>query len=443
MKKLLIFVTIVAWMMTNGLTVDAQNVTTTRENNKITIVEETPTEEGTIVTTTIMDKDSIFVSGLFQNWELSIAAGPHMYLGENDWKVRKKAEMIAFPAIDIYLTKWVSPTFGFGIGSTTGRFKGLYQSNPSRWENNFVAANYQTGKLYYDKNSEPWGYQWIAEQRSWFTSLYALAHVDMINLFGGYNPNRVYGLDLYAGGGLMLGFNPGEVIPGVSFNAGLINRFRISDHISLTLGVRGAMIGDDFDGERFTQEPDQEHRAANFKMDGNIGVTAGINISLGGSRKWRTGQRTTRLIPKTVRDTVTIREPAVAPVPVGVVAVENQTDTLLVKQFPEVWFHVNFDVNKWEIKSRELVNLQAVADLIKSTPEIRYLICGYADKQTATPEHNQMLSEKRSQAVYDVLVEQFGINPAQLVRDAKGGVDYMFYNEKELSRCVMITAIQE
>ena len=90
-----------------------------------------------------------------------------------------------------------------------------------------------------------------------------------------------------------------------------------------------------------------------------------------------------------------------------------------------------------------MVNLNAVADLIKSTPDVRYLICGYADKQTATPEHNRMLSENRSKAVFDALVNVFGVNPDQLVRDFKGGVDYMFYNEKELSRCVMITAIHE
>ena len=54
-----------------------------------------------------------------------------------------------------------------------------------------------------------------------------------------------------------------------------------------------------------------------------------------------------------------------------------------------------------------------------------------------------MLSKNRVEAVYDCLVNQFGVDPNQLVTDYKGGVDYMFYNDKELSRCVMITSIQE
>ena len=100
-------------------------------------------------------------------------------------------------------------------------------------------------------------------------------------------------------------------------------------------------------------------------------------------------------------------------------------------------------MDKWDIAKREMINLQSIADLIKSTPNTKYLVCGYADKQTAPPEHNRMLSENRANAVYDVLVNQFGVPASQIVTDFKGGVDYMFYNEKELSRCVMINSIKE
>ena len=80
---------------------------------------------------------------------------------------------------------------------------------------------------------------------------------------------------------------------------------------------------------------------------------------------------------------------------------------------------------------------------MKSTPNTRYLLCGYADKQTATPSHNLMLSKNRVETVYNFLTKELGVDPDQLVTDYKGGVDYMFYDEKELSRCCMITAIKE
>ena len=114
-----------------------------------------------------------------------------------------------------------------------------------------------------------------------------------------------------------------------------------------------------------------------------------------------------------------------------------------ITEVPEVWFHINFVIDRWDISKKELINIHAVADLIKSTPKTKYLVCGYADKQTATPPHNLMLSQNRADAVYNALVNEFGVDPNQLVKDYKGGVDYMFYNMKELSRCVMITSIKE
>ena len=125
----------------------------------------------------------------------------------------------------------------------------------------------------------------------------------------------------------------------------------------------------------------------------------------------------------------------------------GKTDTVVIEKVrekvPELWFHINFEVDRWEISNKEKVNLNAIADVMKSIPGARFLVCGYADMQTATPSHNLMLSEKRSKAVFDYLVDVCGVDPAALILDYKGGVDYMFYEEKELSRCVMITTIQE
>ena len=113
------------------------------------------------------------------------------------------------------------------------------------------------------------------------------------------------------------------------------------------------------------------------------------------------------------------------------------------KQVPEFWFHIIFQIDRWDISNKEKVNLHAYADAMKGLPGQRYLICGYADKQTATPAHNLMLSENRAHAVFNFLVNECGVDPATLVIDYKGGVDYMFYDEKELSRCVLITTIKE
>lgn len=409
---------------------------TVEDRNKKTVTEETETPDGKIITTTTFEKQAVFTNGLWFNWELTADIGPHLYYGDNDWKVNRKWEMIAFPVIDVDLTKWISPSFGIGFAVSTGRFKGLYQSSEKAWGDKSVGANFQTGILY-DKADPKYDYQLLALQRGWFTDVYGVFHIDFCSLFGGYNPDRFYTADAYLGGGIMMGHDSNGFLPSAAANFGINNKFRLTENLRLSVNVRGALVADDFDGELYVQEPTKAHWDANHKMDGNFGITVGLSVNLGKERsKWRPASRTSIYQYNNV---VKVPENNVAPVK----EIERVVDTVLVSNVPEVWFHINFIIDRWDILSREMVNLHAVSDLIKSTPDVRYLICGYADKQTATPEHNLMLSENRCKAVYDVLVNTFGVNPDQLVQDYKGGVDYMFYGEKELSRCVMITAIHE
>ena len=400
------------------------------DGKTITFTEETKTENGKIVTTTVLEKNTVFTNGLWYNWEVTAAIGPHLYYGDNDWKVGKKLEMITAPVIDLYLTKWISPSFGIGLSGSSGRFKGLYQG---RFDS--VKANFRTDEAY--EGADPkYGYMQLCRQRGWFTDIYADFHVDFGNMLFGYKPDRFYTVDGYLGGGIIMGLDQKGFIPSATANVGLINKFRLSDNVLLAVNFRGALVGDDFDGEDHTQEPDIDHWRINSKMDGNAGVTVGLTFNIGKERsKWRPAHR----ISTVITNDNSALDSGIIPAP----QIERVVDTVRVSNVPEVWFHINFIIDRWDLLSREMVNLNAVADLIKSTPDVRYLICGYADKQTATPEHNMMLSENRSKAVFNALVNVFGVNPDQLVRDYKGGVDYMFYNEKELSRCVMITAIHE
>ena len=128
MKKLFILIGLAAIIAPATTFAQETKVTRTEDDKTITVVEETPAPQGKVVTTTILEKNSVFTNGFWHNWEISAGVGPHLYYGDNDWKVAKKTEMITFPAIDLYLTKWASPSFGVGLGVTVGKFKGLYQT---------------------------------------------------------------------------------------------------------------------------------------------------------------------------------------------------------------------------------------------------------------------------------------------------------------------------
>ena len=440
MKKLFVLIAAAAFVVPASVFAQEPTVTRTEDENTITIVEETPTANGKIVTTTTMEKNSVFTNGFWHNWQLSAGLGTQMYYGDNDWKVAKKVpEMFTFPAIDLYLTKWASPSFGVGLGANWSKFKGLYQSavrnaadpNGARYANgNFLADKV----VLYDKADSKYADQKLALQDGGsYLNLFALAHVDLFNMFGGYKPNRVFDIDAYAGGGVIFGFAESGNVHDATFNAGLMNTLRLTDQLRLLLNIRGALIGDAFDGEVYTEEPTKAHWLANHKFDGMFGATLGLTWNIGKeASKWRLAERSS--VYQYDKETV---EKIVKEV------VDGGEKIVYVNENPEVWFHINFVVDRWDISKKELINIHAVADLINSTPNTKYLVCGYADKQTATPAHNLMLSENRAKAVYNALVNEFGVNPDQLVMDYKGGVDYMFYNMKELSRCTMITSIKE
>lgn len=435
MKKLFVLIAAAAFIAPASLFAQDVKVTRSEDENTITVVEETPTATGKVVTTTVMEKNSVFTNGFWHNWQLSLGLGTQMYYGDNDWKVAKKVpEMFVFPAVDLYLTKWVSPSFGVGLGANWAPFKGLYQTKPGHSNNPREAnANFRPDKVTLYTNADPkYNSEGLAVQKGSYLDVFALAHANLMNLFGGYKPDRFFEIDYYAGGGVIFGFSESGNAPSASFNTGFINTFRLTEQLRLMLNIRGALVGDDFDGEAYMDEPTKKHWLANHKMDGIAGATVGLTYNIGKEySKWRLAERTSvyqydkETIEKIVKEVVEVEKEVAKP------------------EVPEVWFHINFIIDRWDISKKELINIHAVSDLIKSTPNTKYLICGYADKQTATPAHNLMLSENRAKAVYNVMVNEFGVNPDQLVMDYKGGVDYMFYNMKELSRCTMITSIKE
>ena len=437
MKKLFVLIAAAAFIAPASVFAQDVKVTRSEDENTITVVEETPTANGKVVTTTVMEKNSVFTNGFWHNWQLSAGIGTQMYYGDNDWKVAKKVpEMWVFPTVDLYLTKWVSPSFGVGLGANWAPFKGLYQSKPGHSNApREINANFRDPSkvTLYGKADHIYDSEGLAIQNAGsYLDVFALAHANLMNLFGGYKPDRFFEIDYYAGGGVIFGFSKSGNAPSASFNTGFINTFRLTEQLRLMLNIRGALVGDDFDGEAYVDEPTKKHWLANHKMDGIFGATLGLTYNIGKEySKWRLAERTSvyqydkETIEKIVKETEYIEKP------------------MPVAEVPEVWFHINFIVDRWDISKKELININAVADLIKSTPNTKYLVCGYADKQTATPAHNLMLSENRAKAVYNTLVNEFGVNPDQLVMDYKGGVDYMFYNMKELSRCTMITSIKE
>lgn len=121
------------------------------------------------------------------------------------------------------------------------------------------------------------------------------------------------------------------------------------------------------------------------------------------------------------------------------VAAETKADNKLQDAPDYVAF---FEINKAYLSNKEAVNLETYANLIKKYPENKFVVTGYADKQTGTAEYNERLSKLRAEAVYNTLVDKYGVNKDQLRMEYKGGVDTMFQENPRLSRAAIIQMVK-
>ena len=119
-----------------------------------------------------------------------------------------------------------------------------------------------------------------------------------------------------------------------------------------------------------------------------------------------------------------------------------EKEVVKTKEYVTYPHYVNFAVNETKVTDQETVNLQYVADMIKSVPDKKFCVVGYADKQTGTSDKNAQLAKSRAQSVYDVLTKKYGVKASQLTLDSKGGVDTMFLNNSDLSRSVIISEVK-
>jgi len=94
------------------------------------------------------------------------------------------------------------------------------------------------------------------------------------------------------------------------------------------------------------------------------------------------------------------------------------------------WFlpMINFNNNRYSIKSTEYGKLHNIASVMKQNPSLRVVATGYTD-QTASNCYNDVLSYNRAQASIDYLVSKYGIARDRFVLNW-GGENNALANQK-------------
>lgn len=407
---------------------------------------------------------SFVSSPLGQNWEVSVGLGTQFYLGEMDWKANF-LDWWTFPAIDVNLSKWITPVFGFGIDLGGGRFKGESGvGNDVTFSTAGDAVDANTG---------------LAINKGWYLNPNFNLNINVVNLFAGYRPDRKYNLiaELGAGAAISLGWN--KTVWATTMNARLRNQFSINDKLKINLTLGGAFVGDDFDGESYaTSVAGGAPNNDNIGLDGIFGVTAGVNYAFNFSKKAAAAGAIASAaaagawvsmadveeekqaevaaeqakVAEAVQDNSKMEEELAA-------AKKAADDAIAAKEAAEkalaeaqaaagkysdldVNAYVNFLIGTSTISNREMINVENVAKLINAMPNEKFVICGYADKATGSAKRNAKLSQARAESVYKALTQKYGVNADQLTVESKGAVAPMFFNEHQLSRAATVTIVK-
>ena len=375
---------------------------------------------------------SVQTNSFWKNWFISAGAGAQTLFGDHD-KQLGWGDRIT-PAFDLAVGKWFTPVIGVRGMASGLTLKGAAQDGDFLQETTNDAA-YHTGEIVEG------GQFWI-DHHLWHQEFkYINGHIDvminMSNLFCGFKEERIYNAIPYFGLGWVAALENADRLPEgyrpsreVGANIGFINQFRLGRNFDLNVDIRGGYVNDRFDGEE-----------GGRYGEGILSTTANLVWKIGGNT-WERSKTIVRYDNRTInelRDMMDQLSRDNEELQKALDDCNKAKAEAAAKKIAVVAPNlVTFKINKSNLSKEARANLGLLAEVIKENDaKVVYTITGYADAATGNKEINDRLSKERAQAVYDCLINEFGVNPDQLRMEYKGGVENMFYNDPALSRAVI------
>ncbi len=403
------------------------------------------------VETRAADKHLVETNHFGSNWFIGAQIGvQHLFAdfsnsfnGDN-WKEELAKGALAF---DVNFGKWFTPGIGvrFGVaGMNVKGNAGIGRShNGAGITEGFIvedSEHTENGHSYYDTNIK-----------------YLRGHADvMFNLSQmilGYEQNRFYSFIPYASIGYAGSLNKPNLdncsddylkesdkngTQSFTVGVGLINRFHISKRLDINLDLNLTALTDRFDGQHggFIGDGVQGFRS---RYDGIGSAAIGLSYDLGANHWHCSTVTTTRVNENALND---LRE-KVSTLELTNDDLRQQLEDALGRDVtPEnvcgMPLLITFPIDRWMLCHKGRVNLGFLAEAIKANPKMVYKVTGFADKGTGSVRRNVFLAKKRAEVIYNCLVKEFGVPESQLIKESKGGVGNMYYNDPRCSRGVLL-----
>ena len=264
---------------------------------------------------------------------------------------------------------------------------------------------------------------------------------NMSNLLCGYNPNRVWNLTTFVGGGV----NRNESISlyAMLLSAGINSSWKLSRHVDLYTELGWNRMEEDFDGYDGYNNRAKHHGYGWEDKDNHLYAELGLTFKLGKSG-WNKTPDTDALKAMTQSQIDDLnnkiknasdegdrlrKELAEAP--------KEDVQSKSIKELVATPISVFFNINKTELaRLKDLANVRALAKYAVKNNN-RVLVTGYADSATGTPSINQKLSEGRANTLVNELVKM-GIKRSNISVAANGGVKILEYPSYDRRATVQI-----
>ena len=236
-------------------------------------------------------------------------------------------------------------------------------------------------------------------------------------LLAGFGVNYAWDFDEFNTQNNALAINPNPYLCGTkhsTYNTRLGTQFNVnlSKKVALGLEIDANMKNDEFNLKR------------NYCPDFQLTALLGLTLKF--------GQPAKKVVQQEVVETYYVDEPYTE-------TVKKQRpveSTEMSKMEKVVYYHINVS----DVEQAQGIDaaVKEAADLIKTDPDAKILVTGYADRGTGNAKINERLSKERAEGITAKLVNDHGINPANITTTWKGDTVQPFA-ENDKNRCVIIT----
>ena len=288
-------------------------------------------------------------------------------------------------------------------------------------------------------NSKKIGAVGVTSQHFW--SLNEQIMFNLSNLFMGYNPERVWNISPFIGGGMARNMSANRYV--MQLSAGINSSWRLCRNLDLYAEAGWNRMEDNCDGNEMAQLSNSHHGRGWEDKDNHLYAEIGLTFKLGKATWNKTPDvDAIKALSQSQIDALNsqLNDLNAENGKLRKELAEKPKTTVLtksLKEFVATPISVFFNIGKIDVALlKDLVNVRALAKYaIENNSHI--LVTGYADSSTGTPAINQRLSEQRANTIVEELVKM-GVNRSNIRTAAGGGVKMLEYPDYDRRATVQI-----